>query len=168
MLKKEKPKPKSKDIDVLELLDLVPFTAETVMDAVVGNTALYVAAIRFRLQCLEKASDAKRAWEQARAEADLEIRQDARDTGEKITEGLIAAKLLVDDDVSKLAKEHQRAEVYDEYSKLIVRVFEMRRDMLQTTASLANREYPISKMAEQAAGAMSEERRKLHKRFPGG
>jgi hypothetical protein len=155
-----------REIDVSALLDLVPFSPEEVVDAGCGNTALYVDAIRYRLRCLETASNAKRIWETACAEKDLQLRQQARAAGEKITEGYIDAKILLDKKIARLAEEHEQAEVYDEYSKLIVKVFEMRRDMLHTVSQMVCREYPAVKMAEQAADRMEVERRKLRKRFP--
>jgi hypothetical protein len=161
-----KDKERNHTVDVLALLDLVPFGPDNVMDACCGNTVLYVEAIRYRLQCLERANDAKRAWEQANAELDLKLRKDARSNGEKTTEGEIDAKILRDKAVSQLAKAHHQANIYEEYSKLIVKVFEMRRDMLETVANLVNREYPISKVAEQTATRMQRERQKLRQRFP--
>jgi hypothetical protein len=155
-----------KENDVSALLDLVPFSPEGVVDAACGNTALYVDAIQYRLRCLERASSAKRTWETACAEKDLRLRQQARTAGDKITEGQIDAKILLDKRIARLAEEHERAETHDEYSKLIVKVFEMRRDMLQTVGMMVSREYPIARMAEQAADRMRRERRKLRERFP--
>src|SRR5262252_9075737 len=151
----------NKEVDVTALLTLVAFSPEQVMDAACGNTVLYVDAIRFRLKCLEQASDAKRIWELACAEKDLKLRRIAKEKGDKITEGQIDAKILLDKNINKLAEMHHRAETYDEFSKLIVKVFEMRRDMLMTVSSMVNREYPIAKVAEQAATKMKRERRKL-------
>lgn len=155
-----------REIDVSALLDLVPFSPEGVVDAACGNTALYVDAIRYRLRCLEQASSAKRTWETACAEKDLQLRQQARASGEKITEGYIDSKILLDKKIAHLAEEHERAEVYDEYSKLIVKVFEMRRDLLRDVTTMVSREYPMVKMAEQVADRMEIERAKLRKRFP--
>jgi len=157
-----------REVDVSALLDLVPFSPEGVVEAACGNTALYVDAIRHRLRCLERTSSAKRAWETACAEKDLQLRQRARASGDKITEGFIDATILLDKKITALAKEHELAEVHDEYSKLIVKVFEMRRDLLHDVTMMVCREYPMVKMAEAAADRMAAERAKLRKRFPGG
>jgi hypothetical protein len=156
----------AKEIDVSTLLDLVPFSPEGVVEAACGNTALYVDAIRYRLRCLEEASSAKREWETACAEKDLQLRQQARASGDKITEGYIDAKILLDKKIARLAEAHERAETHDEYSKLIVKVFEMRRDLLHDVTTMVSREYPMVKMAEQVADRMKIERRKLRQRFP--
>jgi hypothetical protein len=152
--------------DVEELLDLVAFSPENAMEAASTNSVLYVDAIRYRLECLERAYDTKKDWERAAAERDLQIRQFARDHGEKYTETQIKNKILLNKNVAALADAYQRAEIMEEYSKLIVRVFEMRGEMLKTVASMVNRELPHAQAAQAAADRMKTERKKLRERFP--
>jgi hypothetical protein len=165
---------KRKELDVEALLDLVPFSPEGVLEAACGNTTLYVDAIRFRLKCLEEASTTKQAWEQTYAEKELTLRETLAQReaaspskrGSGVREGYIKSLLQKDKVLVRLQEAYQHAEIYEEYSKLIVKVFEMRRDLLQTVGNMVSREYPNSRMAEQAAAQMKNERRKLRKRFP--
>jgi hypothetical protein len=156
-----------KEIDVQDLLDTVPFQPENAMNAASTNTVLYTEAIRYRLQRLEKAFNAEKDWELAAAEADLKIRKDAKDNGDKITEAQIKNKILLDKRVAVLADARHRAEIFEEYSKLVVRVFEMRAEMLKTVASMVNRELPMAQTAAQASDRMKAERKKMRERFPG-
>jgi len=166
---------RKKELDVEALLDLVPFSPEGVLEAACGNTTLYVDAVRFRLKCLEDASTAKQAWERTYSEKELLLREElerkrANAPGKSATirEGDIKGLLDTDKVLVRLLEAHRRAEVFEEYSKLIVKVFEMRRDLLQTVGNMVSREYSSGKMAEQASAQMKLERRKLRKRFPDG
>src|SRR5215472_490601 len=145
---------KKKELDVEALLDLVPFSPEGVMEAACGNTALYVDAIRFRMQCLETQSLAKQAYEQKYTEKELALREElerkrASAVGKPaaIREGYIKGLLDSDRVLIRLFEARAHADVQEEFSKLVVKVFEMRRDMLQTVGSMVSREYPNSKMA---------------------
>jgi hypothetical protein len=164
-----------KKLSVEELLELVSFSPEGALEAACGNTTLYVDAIRFRLKCLEDASAAKQAYEQKHAEKELALREElerkrasAPGKAAAIREGYITNLLETDRVLMRLYELRQRADVQEEFSKMVVKVFEMRRDMLETVGGMVGRELAHSKLAEQAAAEMAEQRRKLKQRFPGG
>jgi hypothetical protein len=158
----------NKPVDVLKLLEMVAFAPENAMEAATTNSVLYTEAIQYRLQRLERAYLAEKDWEQAAAEADLKLRKEARDADERITEAQIKNRILLDKRVAALADAHHRAEIYEEYSKLVVKVFEMRSEMLKAVISMVNRELPAAQAAAQAAEKMKAERRKLKEKFPDG
>jgi hypothetical protein len=56
----------------------------------------------------------------------------------------------------------------DEYSKLVVEAFRMRRDSLRIVGDLVRDEISIVRAVEQSAEKVQETRRKLKERFPGG
>ena len=157
-----------KPINVVALLGKVDFAPETIVETAAHQSVLFVEAIQYRLSQLELKSSAKMDWERERAECELRIRQQAKVNDEKITEGHIAAKLLLDKAVSDKAAKLARAEILDAYSKLVVEAFEMRRDCLQIIKGLVKDEYSMQAAMESGAEKMRETRKKLRDRFPAG
>ena len=156
-----------KEINVTSLLAKIDFSPDNVVHAASVNSVLFVDAITYRLSCLEKKTAAKMAWEKGRAEKELTIRQKARETGEKITEGNIDAQLLVDKTVSGLAEKLSRTEVLDAYSQLVVEAFRMRRDCLRIVEGMTRDEYSMGRAADVAAEKTHEIRQRMKAKFPG-
>jgi hypothetical protein len=156
-----------KDSSVVTLLSKIDFSPDNVVGAAADQALLFVEAIQFRLSCLEKRSDAKMAWERIKAETELNIRKEYRDLGSKITEGNIDSLTLLDKSVSAAAKAYAEADVYDEYSKLVVEAFRMRRDCLRIVDDMTRDEVGLQRAAETGAEKMRDSRRKLRDRFPG-
>jgi hypothetical protein len=159
-------KPKSNNI--IGLLDQLGFSPDNTIEAAATNPLLFKLAADYRIECLEKRNNAKMEMETAKATAELEIRKDARQTGNKITEGHIDALLLVDKTVSKLVTAFNRAEERDEYAKLIVEAFRMRRDSLKVVGDLVRGELSSAQAIETANQNVAATREKLRAKFPKG
>ncbi len=154
-------------INVTELLDKVDFEPENVVSAAATNSVLYVDAINYRLQCLTRKSEADMYAKRTYAEAELVVRAAAKAADEKITEGHIKALLATDEVVSAAEAERESAEQFDEYSKLVVKVFEMRRDCLQIVSKWTHEEMRLGNVTDAAREELAKTRDKLRTRFPG-
>jgi len=155
-----------KPLDILNLLAKVDFAPENVVQAAAENSVLFVEAAQYRLAQLERKASAKMNWERERAERELHIRNEAKVCDEKLTEGHIAAKLLLDREVSKKAAALAQAEIYETYSRLVVEAFQMRRDCLQIVKGMVKEEYSAQAAVEAGAEKMRETRKRLRDRFP--
>jgi hypothetical protein len=155
-------------VDVVGLLDKVDFEPENVVAASATNSVLYVDAINYRLQCLTRKADAEMASKRAWAEAELVVRDAAKRNDDKITEGHVKALLNTDPVVMDAARELADAEAFDEYSKLVVKVFEMRRDCLQIVSKWTHEEMRVQGVADAAREELRSTRDKARSRFPAG
>jgi len=153
---------------VLALLDKLPFSADDVIDASEKTPLLYREAIDLRYKTMESRSDAKRAWETKQAERNLALRQEARANGDKITEDAVKAMLLLDPEVAPAAEVRDRTENADEYLKLVVKAFEMRRDCLEIVGYLVRGEMSVQRAVEANADKIAATREKLRNKYPGG
>jgi len=160
--------PAQPELEIQSLLTKIDFSPENVVSAAAENPILFVQAIQFRLSCLQKYNVAKMNWERTRADAELRLRQNARESGEKITEKNIEALLLQDEDVIASRIEFARADEMDEYSKLVVEAFRMRRDCLKIVGEMTRDELSLQKAIEIDSEKLAAVRQKLRERFPGG
>ena len=154
-------------VNIPVLLGKIDFSPDNVVVAAAENSALFVEAINYRIDRLGESKAAKMAWEEKRADKELKIRKSYRDAGEKITEGNIDALLFLDPDVKSLSAKRDRADVLDEYSKLVCEVFRMRRDCLEVVGNLVGRELSMQAAVDQGREKMAAQRQKLRERFPG-
>ncbi len=155
-------------VDVKKLLAGVEFNPDDVVTAAAMNAVLFVDAVTFRLACMEKRAAAKLAHERVEAETSLATRKFYKDLGEKTTEGNIDATVLLTPAVKAAADALSKADVYDEYSRLIVEVFRMRRDCLRIVDDMTRGELASQGAIEAGADKMRGRREELRKRFPGG
>jgi hypothetical protein len=152
-------------VNVRTLLNKIDFSPDNVVEAASVNPGLYVRAIEYRLQCLTEKSRQDMNHKRLRAETELEIRRHAKANDEKITEDHIKAKLLLNKDVSAAGEQAQQAETMDEYSKLVVEAFRMRRDSLRIVADMSRQEMNLGRALE-ANADLQETREKLRSKFP--
>lgn len=153
---------------IQELLKKLDFQPQNVLDAAANNPGLFKLAIDFRLECLRRRNQMKMQYEQTSAEKELAIRKEARETRTKITNDEVTALLLVDKVVAASRRQFEAADEMDEYSKLVVEAFRMRRDSLRIVEDLVKDEMGLQRAVEQTAEKVAETRRKLYERFPGG
>ncbi len=162
-----KPQP-AKRRTVAELLGKIDFSPDNVIEAAAVNSVLFVDAIDYRRECLSKRNAAKMVMEQIQAGKDLNMRREARALGDKITERHIETSLLLDPDVADAMRLYDEAEELDEYSKLVVEAFRMRRDCLKIVGELMRGELSAQAAVEAGMEKMESSRRKLRERFPEG
>ncbi len=148
------------------LLGQIDFSPENVVQAASVNSVLFIEAVQHRYESLSKRTAAKMLMEQITAGKDLNLRAEARATGDKTTENQIKATLTMDPEVAEATEKFNKAEELDEYMKLVVEAFRMRRDCLQIVAGLVRNEMSAQSAYEAGAEKLSATRKKLRDRFP--
>ena len=159
------PAPKMRSIT--DLLGQIDFSPDDVVRAASVNSALFVEAIEFRRQCLSGRTAAKMTLDRVEADTKLRIRRDAKANGDKITEAYIEELSLTNVAVRESLEAFAKADELDEYSKLVVEAFRMRRDCLRIVGDLMRNEIGLQGVIEAGAEQLSATRRKLRERFPG-
>ncbi len=151
---------------ITSLLGQIDFSPENVVQAAVVNSVLFTEAVDHRYESLSKRTAAKMLMEQITAGKDLDLRKEARANGYKITERQIEANLTLDPDVAEAQRNFAKAEEMDEYMKLVVEAFRMRRDCLQIVASLVRNEMSAQTAYEAGAEKLTATRKRLREKFP--
>lgn len=170
MLKKPKkapPKPSGHStVDVALLLDQIEFSPENVVQATAVNSVLFKQSLDYRLERMLEKSRVDMNNKRVRAETELSIREKAKQRGEKITESHISSLLIIHPLIVTSDDELENAKTYDEYSKLVVEAFRMRRDCLKIVAEVMRTEFSIGRSAELESEALGEIRRNLKTKYP--
>jgi hypothetical protein len=156
--------------NVIELLDSIGFSPDNVVGAAAGQTGLFVKAINYRLACLQDKTRQDMDCKRISAEQELKIRKEAKANDEKLTESHIKSLLLVNKTVVASETQLAQAEAYDEYSKLVIEAFRMRRDCLKIVSENSRTEFYASGRtldAEVEAERLAVLRQRTRERFPG-
>lgn len=151
-----------------ELLEEIGFSTDNVVGAAAVQPGLYVRAINFRYLAMRRRSAAKMAMEQMEAEVAQTLRREALADDRKITEAIIREGVVLDPDVAEKTRAFSDADEMDEYAKLVVEAFRMRRDCLRIVGDLTRDEMSLARAAEAGAEKLSATRQRLKERFPGG
>lgn len=158
------------DVDILALLNKLDFSVEEVSRAAQEQPKLFLTACRFRIQRMRRRSSAEARLESKRAEIGLRIRQKYRSTGDKITEAQLASMILRNSEVGELRERFSRAEEEEEFCKLLLEAFRMRRDAVRIVSEQALAEMNLG---TRAAGMVRETedlrslRYRLSRKYPG-
>lgn len=155
------------DAGVDDILRRLDFSSEDVVQAAAENTRLFRQAVDYRMEQVKHRNMAKMQLEEAEAAAELLLRADARDTGEKITENHIKAHLLVNPKLHDFREARNHADEQEEYSKLLIDMVKMRRDCLQIIQGLAMTEGSLRRAVESANAELAKMRSKARARYPG-
>ncbi len=152
---------------VLHLLNSLDFQPQDVVRAAAENPRLFITAGEYRIACLRRAKAADMKVDKIAAETELDIRALANQRQEKVTEAHVKALLQLDDAFTTAKKELADFEADDEWAKLLVEAFRMRRDVIEVIGRLTGNEMAYSKALEQQAETMGDARRKLQNKYPG-
>lgn len=153
---------------VKHLLASLDFSPEDVVRAASSNPRLFITAGEYRIACLRRKSAADMNVDRIAAMTELEIRNLANERQEKVTENHVKALLQIDDVLTDAKKELAEADANDEWAKLLVEAYRMRRDVIEVIGRLTGNEMAYSKALEQQAETMEVRRRQLQNKYPGG
>lgn len=154
-------------VDPTFLVEKLKFTDEGVVEAALEGASLFEAAARYRVGKMRSKASAEMNLDRIKADTELAIRKEAAAEGEKITEGNIKAKLAVDDDVAEAQRRYNEAEADEEYSRLLVEAYRIRRDSLKAIVELTGAERAMGKIVESNQASLEETRKKLANKYPG-
>jgi hypothetical protein len=115
---------------------------------------------------MRKRTQAKMQLEAMQAELDAKMRKEARTNGEKITEKEIERNLTLDKSLRGACEGYAQAEEGEEFAKLLVEAFRMRRDCLKIVGDLTRDELSLQRAVEEGRAALKSTRDKAKERFP--
>lgn len=157
---------KASRIDLL--LQELDFSPEHVIEASVKQARLFSLVAEHRASCAGRRYSAKAKYELVRAEKALAIRRRAAKRGERVSEGYIAERAQVDPAVQAAQTAMAEAEKAEEYAKLLVDAFRMRRDSIRVVADMVA--YNLGAAAGsggEAKAGLNRMRRRLASQYPG-
>lgn len=163
-----KPAPTRFVPSIPKLLKALDFTPETIAQAATEQPGLFMVAAEYRVDKLRARATAAVAHERIRAEQSLKLRAEARESGEKLTEAGIQDHLAVNRYAQEAAGSLAAAEESEEFAKLLLEAYRMRRDCLRVVAELVGVEVAMQKAVEAGAQQLAKLRPKLQEKWPGG
>lgn len=112
------------------VLNSLDFLETDVIQAAVSQPKLFREAARFRVAKMRDVSRAKAQYETIRSDAALKLRR-KKETDKGLTEGAIKDRVDSNPDVLKAHAKLQRAYEAEEFAKLLLEAYRMRRDSLR-------------------------------------
>jgi hypothetical protein len=150
-----------------ELLANLEFSPESVVTAACEQPKFFVQAVEYRMLTYGAATRARMAFDSGEAARALDLRHQARISGDKMTEGNLKELLLTDEAVMELDRLQHAAEEEEEWAKLLVEAFRMRRDCLKIVGELVGQEQATRQYYENSADKMTRAREDLKRKYPG-
>lgn len=149
-----------------DLIKGLSFSDEEVVDAAKMQPTLFLHASRLRIQTMRNRVAAEARLQAERAERAGKFRMRGKEAGERVTEGQVQERLARIPEIIKLTKEVTDAEEYEEWSKLLLEAYRMRRDALKVVADMLGAEVYVSRMQSGQSTQMANIRQKLEKKYP--
>jgi len=162
-----KPLPPAKDDQLDHLVDGLSLNADTVLQDASHLAHQFLDAANYRVQKMRKEVEAEMALDVARAEAEIEIRNSATQTGEKVTENHIKAHLILNPEVAAATKLFNDRQAEHEYGKLLVEAYRIKRDCLKAVCDLTSAERAIERIVGMSTTSLQEVRNKAKSKYPG-
>ncbi len=150
------------------LLKKLDFSPENAMGANLEQPQLFEKAAEYRVGKMRKRIQAEAEKDRVRADVRLKLRKRHAESGDKMTEKYLDDLM----DRNPLIREANRvfgeAEVEEEYAKLLLEVYRMRRDILRNVGELLNSQMSAHRAQELGKGKLAELSEKLRNKYPGG
>lgn len=157
-------------MELEELLAKLDFSDTDVVAASLEQPSLFMEAARFRTRKMRLKARAEMLLNAILAEESLRLRKRAVIRGEKLTEKLIETTLDTRSVVKDARQRFNLAREGEEYSKLLVEAFQMRRDVCKIISQLMVGEMQMTgreAMATVNKQQLEQVRERLKKKYPG-
>lgn len=149
------------------LLKHLDFSPEDVVRSASLQPRLFMQAAEYRMEKFRARTTAKMHRDVVKAEQSLQLREEARNAGEKITEAIVEASLLKVPEVLEAEAEYAAADEAQEFAWLLVEAYRQRRDCLRIVSDLVGAEFAMQKAAAAGAEKIASVKDKLRKKWPG-
>lgn len=156
----------TRPVIVDDLVNGLSFSDEEVVDAAKSQPTLFLHASRLRIQTMRNRVTAEAKLKAAEADRAGKFRLRGKEAGERITEGQVKERLARIPEIIALTKAVTDAEEYEEWSKLLLEAYRMRRDALKVVADMLGAEVYVSRMQSGQVTEMSKIRKKLEDKYP--
>jgi hypothetical protein len=151
-------------VDLAGLISGIDFEDEEILNASKVQGDLFLQASRLYIQKMRSRTMREARLKELTSIHSLRIRERLQENGGRVTEGHVTAKLDRRPTIKKAKQRLERAKLHEEFCKLLLEAFRMRRDVLKIVGNLIGAEVYI---AREATGHSSLEKvkRKLEKRY---
>ena len=133
------------DLTIDEILEEIDFEDEEVEHAARTLPKCFLEAARYRIRILRKRQGLEQTLDASRVDAAMAARQTASETSTKITEVGIKEVVESNEGVRGNVAAVKNAQQLEEFAKLVVECFRMKKSAVQVVASLAGAERAIEK-----------------------
>ena len=124
-----------------ELVHKLPIVDENIRNEALRQPLLFIEAARYRVAKMRAVSRAKAELEAATAGVNLQVRaRGKRDAAEKMREGHIKAKILLNKQVRRLQLQLQSCEEREEFSRLLLEAMRQRKEAIRIIADMQSYE----------------------------
>jgi hypothetical protein len=121
-----------------KLIERLPIVRENILEEAATQPARFLDAANYRVAAMRQRMQAVAKIEYFRSKAKLYLRRKKRDSGDKMTEWALADRVEVSPTHRRLRAEMEQAQQMEEFSKLIVEAYRMRRDAIRSIADAEN------------------------------
>lgn len=153
-----------------ELLEGLDFNEASILEAERGQAKLFERAARYRVGKMRVRARAEMVHSVAQAEASLFLRREFAGKGEKLTETYLEQLLITRDDIKAAHEALMVAKEEEEYAKLLLEAYQMKRDGMRAVAQVLVGELSFSnrQLADAAmATSLEKVKEKLRAKYPG-
>lgn len=116
---------------VSELIRLLPIVSENVMEEAARQPQLFVHVARYRVGRMRRLSQLRARMEYLSSRIAQATRGRVKERGGRITEAQIKERVRIDRRMRRLQSRLDLIEAQDEFAKLLLEAFRMRRDALR-------------------------------------
>jgi len=157
-------------VDLSGLIEKLEFTEENIIVANREQSALFLEASRYRVKKMRSRIQAEAQLDAEKAQASIFFRSKKKTSKVNITEGHIKDKVAVDSDVHEARQKYDKAQVYEEWARLLLEAYRQRGHAIKTLAELlgaeANAQARVARKDLEQAG-FENLRESVRKRYPG-
>lgn len=121
-------------VDLKTLLDGLNFEELAIAEAALLQPRLFVACADYRIQLLRKRKSLEASIKSRVTRQSLRLRSKYREMGEKLTEAELKNLLMRNEPIQLAEAELADIEAEEEYSKLLLEAYRMRKDAIQVIA----------------------------------
>lgn len=150
-----------------DLLIGLAFAPEGVVMAATEQPKLFLAAAEYRMSRYRERSQFEMALKKAEAEYSIELRHNAKASGERVTEGHIAEQVLVNKLLASRRETLAEVEEREEFAKLLLEAYRMRRECLRIVSDLVGAEIAMTKAVAAGSERAQELRRTIASKYRG-
>lgn len=157
----------NKPVDVEALLKKLSFVEEEVSTAAREQPTLFMQAARLRVQKLHERERAEARLKLLKSQKAQKIRNKIAALGDRATEGRVGELLAGDKEIRLSEKALHDAEEEEEYAKLLVEGFRMRRDSLKVIVEMVGAEVYVQRALAGDSTELRKIHNKLESKYPG-
>ncbi len=162
---------KANRISLDELLRQLDFSESLVVKAAIEQGVLFAKASVYRVRLMRRRSSTKALLKSTEISVRQRLRKEAEGRKEKIPVAALADLVALDSDVARLSTKLDALESEEEWAKLLLVAYQMRKDALRIVSDMIRLEETVGKVR---AGdiASSEDiakvKARLQRKYPGG